>query len=324
MDTAIISALNITNPRPTLIWAVLHSLAKLKDRPSYLTGMAYGWCAAILRNCQSFVDWRDLLVISLEIGFRHFDERKLITYVSLTPTEHHWELFDAVLGSNDVEAIADLFQAFTAEHNYDGPEYASLNICAPYIVDLHNRVRVPFSPRLRQLVARSISQIGFERLEEVGAGKFVELLNHFYTNGDELDPEITSDLLLLGAFQSPEGVRHLVLQCWKSLVEVGILFPWRLSGGYNSYVTTSLLDEQEWDKLECWIGVVWMTWPPETDDVNEDLRCAMVSLFRKRPGTIRKLTEWLERWSKECNKPAPVSFHQTCEQAREEAQLGVL
>ena len=339
VDSAFISVLNTAHPRRTIIWDMLHGFSKLEVDRQDFTRMAHRWCVAILKNREGCDNWRSLVTLSLQIGFRRVDERFPTTYLDLTLTEDHQELFDAVLSSNDSEAIADLLQAFTVEDSPNGPAHTSCHICALSIFDLHNRVTVPSSPRLRRLFARSISQIGFERLEEVGvgAGNFVELLNHFHTNGEELDPKIASDLLLMGAFQSPEGVQHLVLQCWESLVEVIILFPWRLSLGvflpgspetdpqpYNSCVTTSLLDEQEWDKLECWIGVVWMTWPPETDDVNVDLKCAMVPLFRQRPGAIRKLTEWVERWSKERNEPVPASFYQTCEQAREETQLGGL
>ena len=96
---------------------------------------------------------------------------------------------------------------------------------------------------------------------------------------------------------------------WKHLAELATR--WYLSGiTYNPDVTTSLIDAQEWDKLECWVGIVWIACPPEPDDVAKELEDAMEALEKKRPGALRKR---MERWSEEHGGlPLPKSFQQTC------------
>ena len=65
---------------------------------------------------------------------------------------------------------------------------------------------------------------------------------------------------------------------------------------YNPQVVASLLEAQEWDKLECWMGVVLMIWLPETEETTEDLKRMMVSLFHHQRGTAQKFTQWMKQW----------------------------
>ena len=53
---------------------------------------------------------------------------------------------------------------------------------------------------------------------------------------------------------------------------------------YRQHVLGSLLEGQEWDKSECWLGVVWMLWMPYADETTEVLECAMTALFRTLRG----------------------------------------
>ena len=63
---------------------------------------------------------------------------------------------------------------------------------------------------------------------------------------------------------------------------------------YDLQVITSLLEAQEWDKLECWMGIVWMAWPPQTEKATEEVECVMALLFCQWPGAIQMLTEQME------------------------------
>ena len=90
---------------------------------------------------------------------------------------------------------------------------------------------------------------------------------------------------------------------------------------YSPQITTSLTEAQEWDKLECWMGTVWVAWPPEADGIKEeDLSRTMLLLFRQRPGAAQKLEQWMERWSQQHGEDIPESFQQICKQAYEAAQ----
>jgi len=53
-----------------------------------------------------------------------------------------------------------------------------------------------------------------------------------------------------------------------------------------------LQDAKEWDKLACWISVVWMIWPPEDGGATEeDLENVMLSLLHQQPGALQKVEE---------------------------------
>lgn len=88
---------------------------------------------------------------------------------------------------------------------------------------------------------------------------------------------------------------------------------------YNPRVIAPLLEAQEWDKLGCWIGVIWMKWPPKTEETAEDLKYAMILLFRNRPDVSQKLTQWMKRRD-ESRGMALEDFERIYEQACEAAQ----
>ena len=121
--------------------------------------------------------------------------------------------------------------------------------------------------------------------------------------------------------QSTEGARGLATKVWESLAEFTMSASSTLGSEttYDPCVTGFLLNAQEWEKLECWLGVVWMTWLPETDNAIEEVERAMKSLFRQKPDAVQKLAQRMEKWSESENKPLPVSFRRICEQAQLDA-----
>ena len=281
--------------------------------------MAYGWSAMIWENRQNCEGWDELLFLSLEIGFRCFDPQVHWAYVDLNHTEHHLELADAVFKSNRPEAITDLLCALTM-HNHDDPAITSSSICKQYIFDLCNDVAAPFPSKLRQLVMHSITLFGRRGFEELGAEKFVGLLNHLHIGLGET--KITGGWIsmLLKTATSPEAHQYLTIQSWELLVQHLHSHVRRLADTTHiPLVTSSLLGDQEWDKLECWMGVVWMAWPSETDDMPGYLKHATESLFRQRPGAARKLRKWVGRWREKNGQHVPESFERVWAQAREAA-----
>ena len=324
LSGAIVPALNTAHPRCRLIPDVLQYLTWLEDRPRCLTEMAYEWCSVICENRQSLEDWESLVLYSLEIGFRHFDPEDWRISGNFTHTEHHRELVEVVFKRKESEAIADLLQAWTMRGIADNQGDALLGICAGHLVDLHSLT--PLSPRLRRLVIRSIGFIRYKGFEEVGVGKFIDLVNHLHVDVEDVGTGFKWILILLDTIKSPEGARGLSIQSWELLVELATTTVW--SPGlreriptYTSQVMAPLLKAREWDKLECWIGVVWMTWPLETDATMEDVEHAMILLFHQRPGAVQKLTQWMERWSKERSKEVPEAFKRICKRPPETAQL---
>jgi hypothetical protein len=325
LSNAIVSALNTPHPQYRLIEHVLRYLDALENRPRCLTEMAYEWCSVICRN-RSRGDWEAerLVLRSLEIGFRHINPPRQIQ--TLTHTEHHRGLPDIVFKSKESEAVADFLQAWTMI-GATGIRQTSalLSMCTEYLVDLHNMV--PFSPRLRQLFVRSVELIGYKRFAEGGAERFVELLNNLRIGVEDMVCPADWMSILLDTIQSPEGARSLFVQSWELLAELTSSLPWGLEDSvYSPQVTASLLEAQEWEKLECWMGVVWMVWPPQTDTTTKALEDAMVLLFRQRPGAVQKLTRWMERWSERGSqgdhRELPGAFERICRQPTGEAQPG--
>ena len=311
---ALVSAIDTTHPQRHLIPRVLRDLTVLEDRPQYLTGLAYEWCSVVCENYQSFGDWESLLLISLEIGFRRLDTPDWRLETTLNHTEHHRGLADVVFKSKDGEAIADLLCAWTALA--PEPAHTLLGIYTEHLTELQDLM--PFSSRLRRLVIRSIELIGYKGLKEVGMEKFIELLNHLHVGVNDVDRGFEWIALLLDAIQSPGGVECLFNRSWELLAE--LVIPRQelvMDVTHSPQVIASLLEAREWDKLEPWLGVVWMLWPPETDEAAEDLERAMMLLFRRRPAAAQKLTKWMEQRS---NQGAFEVFQRTCKRAYEAIQ----
>ena len=73
LSEAILSVINGTDYlQHNLLPCVLRDANRL-ERDPHLTGLAYDWCSAIFENRQSLRGWEDLLLFSLEVGFRRFD-----------------------------------------------------------------------------------------------------------------------------------------------------------------------------------------------------------------------------------------------------------
>lgn len=234
---------------------------------------------------------------------------------TLTHTEHHGALVETVFKSNDGEAIADLLCAFTITDSFLLPTYALLDICTRYIADLPNRATVLLSPRLRQCVIRYLGCMGFRIFQEVDAGEFVGLLNRLHVGVEDVGGELTWGPILLGVMGSPDGVQHLAIQYWELLVELKLSFLWPPDLIILSpHVMDFLLASEQWDKLECWVGVCWMS----PGYLEQNLHPVTLSLFCQQPSAIAKLREWIQRR----NIRVPEAFRQISKQARE-AQLSV-
>ena len=195
--------------RQTFIPHVLRDLIKLEHRPEYLTAIIYGWCSVIYEKRERLQDWESPLLVCLEIGFRHLDFRTEFIEARLTHTEHHRGSVDVVFKNQESESIADLLHAWTAKCKYYKLAHELLDFCplAAHLAGLHNLV--PFSPRLRRLVIRSVEFIGYEGFEGVGVERFIGSLNHLHVTVEDMDEKEGWGGLLLNTIQSSEGTQDL-------------------------------------------------------------------------------------------------------------------
>ena len=305
---------------PGSILHILRDLAKLESRPPRLTAIAYEWCSDIYANREKIEDWKSLLLVCLELGFRHLDPGKLHPDITLTHTQDHWGLVDVVFKSENGEAIADFLHAWTVDYDLPREMGEIVGICTGHLVGLHDLV--PFSPRLRRLVIRFVERASYKGFAGAGVEKLIELLNHLHVAAEEMDRLDKWASLLLDVIRSPEGIQRLSHRYWEFLAEPAVWVNRGLEFGDTDAlkIPKTLIDAQEWDKLECWIGVVWM-FSESARITEEDLEHSTLLLFRQRPGAPQRLEQWMERWSKQHRlRHVPESFQRILAQAHETVQ----
>jgi len=320
----VLSAINDAGTRRRFIPHVLNDLIKLETRPVCLTEIAYEWCSAICENYQNLRDWESLLLPSLEIGFRHLDFQDYRIEARITHTEHHKRLVGVVFESRKSEAIADLLHVWTAEGGRDDRADILLSLCTEHLVGLHDLV--PSSSRLRRLVIRSVELVGYEGFEEVGMVRSTELLNHLCVTVEDMDECDDWAELLFNIIQSSGGAQLLSDWYWDLLV--GLATSSESLGdeiAYNPQVIAFLTEAQEWSKLECWMGIVGMVWPPEAGGIGEkDLYRSMLLLVRQRPGAVQRLEQLMELRHCICDEDIPESLQRICEQVLKATQRDTL
>ena len=313
-------AVNTSHPLCAPLPELLERLCNSKSQSKQLTEMAYGWCSLICENYSTLGGAKELLLLSLEAGFRYINPGREIK-ADLIHTEHHQKLANIVFSCGDGEAIADLLCAWTSESHYP-----QLNICVEYLIGLHHLY--PFSSRLQSHIINAIGLIGYQQFEQVEAEEFVRLLSDLeaYT-GYQFNGHGWLRLLLDG-IKSSNGIQYLSHSDWKWLVERVAYWSDELeTSTYSPDTMVFLVDTKEWDKLKCWITIVWLVWPPEGGQTTEeDLENTMFSLFHQQPGALQELEEEMEQWSKEWPwNQIPESFKRICKKAHDkEAQQVIL
>ena len=313
---AIFAAIHTSHPHCRLLKDLLSDLASSETQTTHLTELAYEWCSVLCKNYSNLKDGKYLLLLSLEIGFCHLNLQSEWIKAKLIHTEHHQELANIIFESKSGEAIADLLCAWTSR-SYSHQPYTSLNICAKHLIDLHHLH--PFSSRLQKLIIHVIYLISYEKFKQVGVEGFFNFLDDLQVNIDVVDKKGWAELLL-DIVQSNEGIQYLSYPYWELLVEPTVSYwfsPERST--YSPKTVMSLKEAEEWNKLECWIGVVWMLWPLERGKTTEeDLGHITLSLFHQQPSAIQKLEQWMEQLADNWGQ-IPESFQRICKQAHGKA-----
>jgi len=304
-----------------LVADILYDLVRLETTPAHLTKITYEWCSVIYENRESVQNWEILLLLCLEIGFRHLDFQRQSIKATITHTKHHHGLVDVVFGSQEVEAIADLLHAWTTRSDSHAPAAELPSLCARHLVGLQNLVSS--SSRLRRLVIRSVELTYREVSREVGVERFIEFLNHLCTTAGDIDNGSCWVRLLVETIQSSNGPQHLSQSYWELLAELAVSSQWLTNDLANGMqITASLIEAKEWSKLECWMGIVWMLLPEEADPREGDLGDSMTHLFYQRPNAVQKLEQWIERWGRGHNNRVPKLFQQILQTSARGSQTG--
>jgi len=321
LSKVVLPAINGTPIQQQLVMAILYDLVRLETTPVHLTKITYEWCSVIYENRESVPNWEILLLLCLEIGFRHLDFQRQSIKATITHTEHHRGLVDVVFRIQESEVIADLLHAWTTESDSHAPAAELPGLCARHLVGLQNLV--PLSPRLRRLVIRSVELTDYAVPEEVGVGRFIEFLNHLHATTKDIDDGSRWARLLVGIIQSSKEPQRLSDSYWELLTELAVVSQWLIIDPTNSLqTTTSLIEAEEWSKLECWMGIVWMLLPEEADPREGNLGDSMTLLFHQRPKAVQKLEQWIEQWGREHHNRVPRLFQQILQTSARSSQTG--
>ena len=313
---AVLVAVNGSQDRRRCIPRAFLDLADLETPPPRLAKIAYDWCSAIYENRKNLEDWEGLLLVCLELGFRRLDQRNLHVEFSLIHTEHHRGLVDVVFKSRKSEAIADLLNAWNLWWGCSELADTLLDTITGHLFGLHTLI--PSSPRLRQHVIRFIEGANRRTFRRKWVEKWIELLNQLHVTFEEMPKTTVWSSLLLDVIRSPVGIQRLPDRYWELLVELVVSASRRWGFGVPDMlkIARSLIEAEEWDKLERWIGIVWMS--PKSEEITkegmssvsegiteEDLGHSTLLLFRHRPGAAQRLEQLIERWSREWEEDIP-------------------
>ena len=318
---AIYVALGDSHPGRPLVREVLYTLTMMEPTRE-LTEAAYQWCDMLWERARQYSDWEPLLLLSLEVGFRHFHPDSWGS-LRLPRAKYHEKFIPTILNTKNSEAIIDLACASYMVGNFN----QGLMVCDHYIaMDIE-----PFAPsekadRLRKVFSACVGLSGVGAFEVVGERSFVNLLNCLHIGLDDLIvPAKTTEwaAVLLAIIESPKEFGPLTIGPWRLLTELATLGV-RESPTYRERVIEYLMGEEAWDKLECWMGFVWMACPPGPRDTMTVFDHAMTSLFDKRRSAAEKLNQWMEQWSQECGFSVPDNFKRTCKRALDNLAVSLL
>ena len=286
---------------------VFRDLTRLEVPPPRLPEIAYNWCSAIYENRGKFGAWEYLLLICLKAGFRRLDPWQPPTNILLTHTEHHQGLVDVVFKNPKDKWIVDLLHTRTL-----GPHLPWTKNPLDYrLIEHLTEFHTQFSSRLRRVAMRFVERVGYKGFEHVGVKSFVELLDRLGVEVENMDEKHIWMSLLFDVIRSPEGAQLLSDRYWELLVELVISeqLPPEFGDTDALKIAALLTDAQEWGKLECWIGIVWMC--SDSQDVFnvilEDLEDSVQLLFLHRPDAAQMLEQRMEKWSQRHSTYIPES-----------------
>ena len=266
LSKAVLRAINRT---PTMnqqmfFRAILSDLVELETTPECLMKVTCRWCSEIYKNRESLRDWEGLLLLCLEIGFRRLDSRHEHKTFAINHTEHQRGLIDVVFRGGEIEVIADLLLAWTTRTKSRSSAVELLGLRVRHLIGLQNQV--PSSPRLRWLVIRSAELTEYAIPNEVGMDRFIEFLNHLHVTTKDVDNGLSWVVVLVRTIQSPGALQHLSHSYWKLLVELAVsAYILEISLVDGLRITTTLIEAEEWSKLECWMGAFWMLLSKDAD-----------------------------------------------------------
>jgi len=229
----------------------------------------------------------DLLLSTLEVGFRLADISGNRPPLDLNHTSHHDRIFDAVFSSGDDEAIADAVGAWIVG------ESSPATSCARYFAVRVARA-TPLSPRLRRAGIRALES----NWRAISIPDALYLLNCLHADVDDVvENESVWFRLAVRVIRSPTGFESLSSHYWRLLGKsTPESIPYDHVEPRDVEVMKSLEEVEDWEKLEVWVPIVWgfLVWE-FIPDLVEDIGRVTLKMASQRPSALQKLENLCKR-----------------------------
>jgi len=223
----------------------------------------------------------DLLLRTLEVGFRLADISDRQPHLDLNHTSHHDQIFEAVFSCDDDEAIADAVGAWIVGNSRPASS------CVRYFAMRMARA-TPLSPRLRHAGIHALES----NWSTISIPDALYLLNCLHVDVDDVVGYDRSwSWLLVRVIRSPTGFESLSSHYWRLLGKlmsrtIGFADP----VPRDVEVMKSLEEVEDWEKLEAWMLIVWgslvLGSVPES---MEDIGRVTLKLTSQWPSALQKL-----------------------------------
>jgi len=230
-----------------------------------------------------------LLLKTLEIGFRLAQPGRGRLAINPDLTSYHDWMFEVAFSSDDDEVIADAVCALIADSDR-APGGSFVRRSSTFI-----ERTTPLSPRLRQAAIRAICCIRPSEPIELPLETAL-LLNHLEADVDDVEEKGIWVKLLVEVIRSECWI--LSSHCWRLLDKLT-----STAGFFGNHVVRdtevmrALEDAKDWEKLEVWMGIVWMSLQ-SSEDVEipelEEIEQATLRLCVRRLSALQRFEHLCE------------------------------
>jgi hypothetical protein len=249
-----------------------------------------------------------LLPMILEIGFRLAGPGH--GGPALRTFHREW-MFKSVFSNKDDESVADAATVWIVGGDQTPP--------GSFVCYFAKRMESSeaFSPRLRQVAIRVIERFWRSELEASGS-EIIRLLNRLDVDVDDMVGKGSWAQLLVNVIRLPAGLESLSSHYWCLLDKLAQAVHRDVRFTPRDAEVMRLLEEAgDWERLEDWTVVVWLSSPQINP--TEDVTLVTLKLLLQRPSALARFENLcrpgqLYSWDK-------IKLQQICDQTRAEQLL---
>lgn len=173
------------------------------------------------------------------------------------------------------------------------------------------------------MVTRAIECIGYPEFERLRIEKLVHLLTSLEIEVHVMEWRSRWTLFLWSVLRSLPGQEHMSSHYWKRIVPMAIqpgLFSLELKPS-DLETMRSFEEAGDWERLEVWIGMMWILELPGDGVHAGEVERATRTLFHNRPNALQVVEGWVLGASEDEDSlyaRHEDTFRAVCDQTREE------